>query len=227
MAAGVRPGALGKPGDFGVHVLVGRLNRLAPRDVVDHERAPDGVRRCVPLPEPELAPVDLDLHRVDPLFDQPADELLQPAVHFLLDQHVGRGGHPRRELLDELVPHRVLGLLLGAALQFLADAIAQRLERLDVAHFLRKLVVERQQLLLSKAFDGDRVIHSGAGQLGGLVVRRVVDRELPLVADRRAHQPFVEPGRVGRRANLDRHVLQRLRLAILVVGRRWRVAGQT
>ena len=55
--------------------------------------------------------------------------------------------------------------------------VAQRLERLELAHFLRELVVERQQLLAADALDRDVVVDRRAGELRHLVVGRVGDRE--------------------------------------------------
>src|SRR5690348_4761260 len=78
-------GALGKPGNLRLH-LVGRHGQpLAPRDFVEHERSADRLRRRVSLTLAELLPVDVRLHRIDLLVDQPADELLHAAIDLTLE----------------------------------------------------------------------------------------------------------------------------------------------
>ncbi len=95
----------------------------------------------------------------------------------------------------------------------------------ELAHFLRELVVERQQFLAPDALDRDVVVDRGACQFGHLVVGRIRDRERARVAGRCAGQVLVESGRVVGRAKLDCDVLQRLRLVVDPSLRRASLAG--
>ena len=61
---------------------------LAPRHLVEHQRAADRFGRRLALPLAELLPVDVGLHRVDLLIDQPPHELLDPAIDLALEQRL-------------------------------------------------------------------------------------------------------------------------------------------
>ena len=137
----------------------------------------------------------------------------------MVDQHLGRGPEPARQRLEDLVPHVVVGILLGAFLKILPDPIPQRVQRLELAHFLGEVVVERQQLLAPHALDRRVVVDRRAGQLLHLVLRRVGDGERSRLTGGRAGQLCVESGRVGFRAELERDVLHDLGLVVRPAGR--------
>jgi hypothetical protein len=105
----------------------------------------------------KLLPVDVRLHRVDALLHQPANELFEPPIHFALHENVGGVLHPAGELLKQLVPNLMIGLVLGLVLQVLFDPLPELLERPELADFLRKLIVDRQQFLAPDALDRDVV----------------------------------------------------------------------
>ena len=213
---GVRPDALGEPLD-----LLRRRPRRSPRSA----RAARSRRaracsctvsaagsRCRSRNSCQSM---FGLHRIDALLHQPAHELLEPPIDFLLDQHVGRRLHAAGQLLQQVVPHLVVGLVLGLVLQVLAGSRSRSASSVsELAHFLRELVVERRQFLAADALDRDVVVHRRARQLGDLVVGRIGGRERAMVVGARPDQVLVESRRVVRVAELDRDVLQRLRLVV-------------
>ncbi len=88
-AAGVRPAALGVARDL-------RRRRPRPRPSMCSRRATssstsaprDRFGRGLALALAELLPVDVGLHRVDLLIDQPADELLDAAIDLAIEQRL-------------------------------------------------------------------------------------------------------------------------------------------
>ena len=128
------PGPLGVARDLLIDLRVGDLELLAPRDLVEHQRARHRLARGVALALAERRPVDARLARVDVLLHQPPRELLEPAVDFALDQrrrHLER--HARGELLHQLAAHLALGVVPRLVLEVVPHARAQRLERLELA----------------------------------------------------------------------------------------------
>ena len=59
---------------------------LAPRDLVEHDRARHRLARRSALALAERLPVDPRLPRIDALIDQPPGELLEPPIHLALDE---------------------------------------------------------------------------------------------------------------------------------------------
>ena len=156
-----------------------------------------------------------DLHRIDLLIHQPADELLHPAIDLAVEQrcrHVE--GDSRGQLFEQLAAHFTLGLVPGLVLEIALDARAQRVEVLELPHVLRELVVELRHERVPDGFHRDRVLDGRAGELLDRVVLRITDVER-LFAPPQADQLLVEPGRIRRGADLDRDaiVLVGLRLA--------------
>src|SRR5689334_23196694 len=82
--------ALGELRDFGGDVVLGDLNLLAARDLVEDERALDRFLGRLPLAFTEFLPIDVRLHRVDALVHQSTYELFEPPIDFAIDEH-GRG----------------------------------------------------------------------------------------------------------------------------------------
>src|SRR5262249_48663926 len=80
--------ALRVPSDLGFDVAVRHRHGLAPRHLVEHERAPYGFGRGVVLAFAEFLPVDVRLHRIDLLIDQPPDELLNTPIDLALEQRL-------------------------------------------------------------------------------------------------------------------------------------------
>ena len=100
------------------------------RDFVEHERRADGFDRRLALRLAERRPVDVGLARIDALIHQPARELLEPAIDLAIDERLGhRKRHPCRQLLQHVGAHLAFGRLARFALEILAHAGAQRVER--------------------------------------------------------------------------------------------------
>ena len=131
---------------------------LAPRHLVEHERAADRFGRRVALLLAELFPVDVGLHRIDLLIDQPPDELLDPPIDLAIEQrrrHVE--GDARGELLQQFAAHLALRLVRRLVLEVLA-APASRSASSDAKSpdVLRELVVQLRHDALADRLDRRR-----------------------------------------------------------------------
>src|SRR5688572_22780871 len=73
------------PLHLGVHLVIRRGEPLAPRYLIQDERALDRFARRVLLALAELLPVDVRPHRIDLLLDQTAHELLDAAIDLPVD----------------------------------------------------------------------------------------------------------------------------------------------
>ena len=121
------------------------MRLLAPRHLVEHERAAHRLSRRLTLPVPELLPVDVGPHRVDLLLDQPPDEVLDATVDLPIHERRRRlEADARRQLPEHLRAQLPVLLVQRLMLEILAHAPAQRLERFVVPEILRELVVERR-----------------------------------------------------------------------------------
>ena len=140
---------LGQPRDFGVDVLVRHRDLLPPRQLVEHQRALDGLDRRLALAFPQLVPVERHLPRIHPLMRQLVDELLQPPIDFPAHQRLRRVAvDPARQLLQQVLAHVAVLVPLRFARQPLLHERPQRVQRV-VAQVLGELVVERRQDLAS------------------------------------------------------------------------------
>ena len=91
-----------------------------------------------------------------------------------------------------------------------ADTRPERLDVLELTHVLGKLVVELRQVATLDRLHRDGIRDGGVRQLPVRVVRRERDGERLDAAVLETEQLFVESGRVGLGAVLDRHVLVRV-----------------
>ena len=179
---------------------------LAPRDLVEHDRAGDRFARGVALALAERLPVDAGLPRVDVLVDQPAREVLEAAIDLALDErgrHLER--HPRGELLHQLArARRARPRAAPRARDPRGRAPAAPSSVLELAEILGELVVELGEDPALDALHRDGVVDRRVRELGDRVVGRIVNGERLGRADLEAEQLLVESGRVRLGAELDR-----------------------
>ena len=91
------------------------------------------------------------LPRIDVLIHQAPRELLGAAVELALHERLGNVDRDaRRELLHQIAAEISVGFGFRLALEILQHALAQRLQRLEIADVLRKLVVQRRQDALAE-----------------------------------------------------------------------------
>jgi hypothetical protein len=112
-------------------------------------------------------------------------------------------GQARGELLHELGTHLALGRVLRLVLEVLADARAQRVERVELTEVLRELVVELREHAALQALDRDRVRDVSAGHFADGVVGREAQRERLGRPRLEAEELLVESRRVRLRTELD------------------------
>ncbi len=150
-AAGVRPARVAKR-SISWSISCSVTTRPSRRAIASSTSAlaTDGPRR-LPLRLPELGPVDAGLPRVHILLHKLTGELLEPPIDLALDE---RDGELERDALRELLQHLAAKLsrdvLLGLGLQIGANAVAQRGDRVELAHVLRELVVQFGQHAAAK-----------------------------------------------------------------------------
>ena len=131
----------------------------------------------------ERLPVDPGLPRVDPLLDQAAGRTprcggrcrARPATS-------GTSKVTRAPSAFSRSLRSCRSASCGFCLASSSHLLAQLLERLDLAHFLREVVVERRHDPPADRPHLDRVLDLGAGQFLDRVVGRVVHAERLLVA---------------------------------------------
>ena len=97
---GAPAAALGVALDFGVDILLGRGDMLAPRHLVERQRPAHGLGRRFTLLLAELFPVDVHLHRIDLLIHQAAHEIFHAPVDLAIEE---RGGDLERDPRGELL----------------------------------------------------------------------------------------------------------------------------
>ena len=159
----------------------------------------------------------LALHRIDLLLDQPADELLDAAVDLAIEQrrrHVERDA--RGELAQQVAARsRARPRASPRARGRRAPASRSASSDSNVAEILRELVVERRHDALADRLDrhvvGDRRARRAPGSRSRPdSCTSNVFGSPGLEADQR----LVEAGRVGRGADVDRHVRRGGRSAV-------------
>src|SRR5262245_16946965 len=192
---------------------------FAPRDLVERQRARNRGARWIALRFAELSPVDSCLSWIDVLLHEPAGKLLDAPIHLAIDKRRWQiECHTLGQLLQHVGAQMLCGVFLRLLLQVGPHAIAKRAERFECADILRELVVEFGKYLATNVLHRHRVFDVGIGHFLDCIVVGEMDRESLRLACAESNELSVKAGRIGRRPELEAHVVVGIGCAL------WRAA---